>query len=972
MSENIPPAAAVESMLKTRTELGDVGPCLSPPLPRTTKGYPRRYHVPGAGRPPGSIVSVGMSAQRYSPPAQPRGLRYPAENVHGRAVYRVNMAPSQGSVGRRYVGTTYLCGHVLPANPAPRRQPSYSSLGSSRTHHSAKGPLTSHGNVRDFMPLAHRTNQPVASDVTRIYQPGIAVESMVPLRAAQPSPYYGDRQTRGYNYDTFRLPGSFPESPESSARPSRRGATRRPFDLSTSASPSSGFRRDSPVHRLPPAAPEQLSRDDRGTSPLYYDYTEGFGEDEFFSTKGSSVSSTSHRTRQMVGSARSQHFQAHAHAMPQKIAGISPTVSGKSSERSFGPLSDRTASATYEAGTKQPRDDYSPGKQKQRADADQYHSESSVQFGQNFTQYSSSLESEIRSQELASKSLDPGSYSSSSGRPSQAAKESSGSSGNWQRIENGSKRSDSDGDVLFAADSMRPEEHQDTDNDTDLNDGTASEIAWRKAHLESEQHDGILAELNMFGVNARSYRQVHMSHSVRYGEGRASDDQAQHLHCSWTRSSERLGFSENPVPGPLRSSVSPPSAEIRDTPTEEQPTILSKASFPWLAKADPAVTANLSETSLSPPLQRMSSQASRSPEPHMLRVVNASTPLLPIPTRGHGSVASLGGRGSIMQTPPKFKLRLQRSCAGQSVSSFERRPWNVDENYPWAGLSPDVRVDLPDWTSRDPSPVKERKFRLRLPRRSKRGSRNKRRGSQILADTEDSATTANDPTENGLRGMGYRNGEPSGMRSEASDAPRLPSCMFSDHGISPSATWSGAVSTANNSQEPSPSSGLVRAENPLEMHSVFSNDSSDAEAAAQPEPRQLSVRDRFSSLRARFAASRAFDVRFRENPRSSNGLESEEASSPAQSRSKDSRDDDLAADHPTRFYPFRPHHHHDSHDDDDDDHAQDDHEHVPHVKGLRQKTLRAGRAVAGKLRRWVARRREQVSRLRRRRSAVAL
>ena len=850
----------------------------------------------------------------------------------------------------------------------------------------------------------------------RVRQPGFVVDPNAGFRPGRYNACMGHHEGHGYSYDG--APMSVPCSDPTclAVSQSKMDMAREPSQMSSSSSssssesPASPSDFDSPAECLLPSAsasgsgPRAGSR--RAPVPLFYDYTEGFVEEEFFVANGSIPSLSSQGS---MANGPQQHAESHAQMAPRDPAAffrdVSARIAALSMEGTLRPIELETSSL----GTMPSAEEGSSRGESERplvAEEDPSPGPStSTRKGSDLS--ISSFGTHLRLDRYPCDKQAPTSPVSNSAGVPRGTDGSPEPSGDWEAaVESANKISYRDLGLSSAASSSSSASGGPSRGDElDLADGTPSEIAWREANLGAECRGGTLAKLNTLGRQARDSRQANLPSLPATRGGLAVDgDEEESGRCVEQHALPKLIV--DPRHGGSATTTTTTSTTVITTATtettrttaassssgtkpsttraatallmteNEAPALLSKRSFPSLHKEVGAGTATSSQRSLvspmhpMPPLPNSPSTDARSRPVRM----DGTGPAFGLGIHHDAVVSLVPGQGGGVAAPYKVKLRMQRSCAGQSTTSAELRPWNIDDNYPWTSTALDVHVGTPELATRlQPPPAKPRRFKLRMPRKWSLTQKRCLKSD----DAVQKAALAGEPTlasslskPEARQHLGVRLEGVSFLNDDANDFNDAPCFLAGSVTDTPPKVFgdgsAAPVGRGSENDAPlSPSTMLARSISPVELRSVFSSDSSDDDGDdGRQRPRQRRdgrpsrVRDRFSSLRARFAASRAGnDVGVSApatdgDPRgscqtvtSAPSHTSREALSrhchhPLPRRASASP----SGGHPTSNGP----------------------RHASNI--LRHRTWRV---VAGRLRRWVARRREQVSRLRRR-NAVAL
>jgi hypothetical protein len=191
---------------------------------------------------------------------------------------------------------------------------------------------------------------------------------------------------------------------------------------------------------------------------------------------------------------------------------------------------------------------------------------------------------------------------------------------------------------------------------------------------------------------------------------------------------------------------------------------------------------------------------------------------------------------------PKFRIKSRFFDAQRSYSPANSHPWNLDENYPWYGQQPTIR--LSSLRSMNPGTQKGPKFKLRVTRASVSPSDTMKispeAGSSLdLRSPKDLFT----PSTN-LSGIFRQVGRQFSSRKSSVVLERAPG-----NGTQASCTVLGSAQI-NGNYEPNPnllgppSSTLAYPTSPTEVRSFFSEDNSQIKG-------HNSLRKRISDLRAR-------------------------------------------------------------------------------------------------------------------------
>lgn len=865
----------------------------------------------------------------------------------------------------------------------------------------AKGPPPSASSQRVVWP-SHSPHPAGRSDVAgRVRQPSFAMEPNGGFRPGRYNAYVGHHEGHGYDYDGVPMPVPYSDPIGLAVSSSKMDMARAPSPMSSSSEPpASPSGTDSPAECLLPTTSASSSapgaRSGKAPVPVFYDYTEGFveEEEEVFVANGSIPSLSSQGS--MARRPR-QHAGSHVRMAPRDPAAFFRDVSARIAQLSLERTLRPTELETSSSGTVPSVDGSSRGESERRLVTEEDPSpgpSTSARKGSDPSTVAS-FGTDLCVDPYPCDEQAPASSASNSAGFPHGADGSPDSSRDWEAAVETANRISCRNLGLPSAASSSASGSLSRGDELDLADGTPSEVAWREANLEAECRGGTLAKLNTLGRNARDCRQANLPSSSATRGGLARDgDEERSGRCVEQDALPKLtvdprhGGSTTTTTSttattttPASSGTKPPTtraATALSTTEDEAPVLLSRRSFPWLHKDVGADTANSSQRSLvSPP--------HLTPPPHNSRSTDARSRQVRMEGTGPASglgidevvVPSVPGQGSGVSAPYKLKLRVRRSCAGQSTTSAELRPWNIDDNYPWTSTALDVHVGTPELATRlEPPPARPRRFKLRMPRKWSPGQRRSPKGDDAVqkaavAGQSTPASSLSEPEARPHRGVG-----PEGVsipNDDVDDAPCLlagsvadtPPKVFGDGSAAP------VERAGENDAQLSPSTMLARSASPVELRSVFSSDSSDDDDDdGRQRPRQRrdggpsTVRDRFSSLRARFAASRALNgVGVGVSTPAADGnpcLSRASCQTITSAPSRMSREGLSRHCHhpPPRRSSASP----------CGGHATSKGpRHASNI--LRHRTWRV---VAGRFRRWVARRREQVSRLRRRNAVVAL
>ena len=672
-------------------------------------------------------------------------------------------------------------------------------------------------------------------------------ESATSLPGASPSGH-GRNES---DYDDMRIPGAFPEDNIRSTRSAQRPLRHQPSQMSSNLVWSSTSSTALPLG-LPIEGPSRQSAVETETSvPIFYDYTEGFGDEVNSTAKVSTTSLSSSATRDIppegqlhvrrtrkedpLGPGFGDSAGPHPDGMPRlrvrNFANQSPEVAEPS-----GALPSRPDAQSYEISFDTTARQHVPRPSTLVSESEPIGESSGYR-----TSVVAERRSTLSNPEACNHSKGTGIsyYSNRVSRPSLE---------NWDDAEPDVARTGIDRSYPAPSNTSvhdNAENHVETFELESTED--PAELEWRRATLESEYESGALAELNTFGLNAKHNR-CGRSGNVRMTE-RTEIESLQTPNVPSTNLATDPDEQQDHTQ-PLASSSASSSKKTPPTVSRhDSPPLLSRASFPWLVGGTNAFDGNISDRAVSSSLGRVSSQASSSFKFSQHQRAAPST---------SGAAAldsSVSPQDDDKLATPSQQLRLKmfQSDPAPSTSSAELRPWNLDESYPWATTSPDVSVDAPFIApAADNLPSKSPRFRLKMfgtsiPYRKARRSEDVSVSAtpRVSSVARDNSTDVREGKQSGRLDHPGRfdstlhvNGTPEMVGVELKEA------AMSAWDTSFGSLSRGAVKDDNTltSLDVTP----LSVDHPLEMRSVFSDDSSD-------QGRRSSIRNRISSMRARFA-----------------------------------------------------------------------------------------------------------------------
>lgn len=146
-----------------------------------------------------------------------------------------------------------------------------------------------------------------------------------------------------------------------------------------------------------------------------------------------------------------------------------------------------------------------------------------------------------------------------------------------------------------------------------------------------------------------------------------------------------------------------------------------KNSIPQLMKALPSLPKDQKDESfraLSPPSRQTSIEITLPFQftPLFLETRTTATPIPESDEKNNIPVYQIAAQPTTPPPPPKLKLRRRTSSGYRPKSSSSSQPWNIDENYPWTNLAPNVRLSS---IIKDDEPIvlpKRQKFKLKVSR----------------------------------------------------------------------------------------------------------------------------------------------------------------------------------------------------------------------------------------------------------------
>ncbi|KAI9887856.1 MAG: hypothetical protein M1823_000378 [Watsoniomyces obsoletus] len=865
MSENAAPStAAIQSMLKTTTEMGDINPFIMSP-----RRVLHPLNNPGINHQPTSEFSASHCLRdyrgptRWTPARQPSGPRYSAPCPQGRPLRGPSMTSFQGPVRHTlrsgvhgpppgYVAATAAAMQGLTLHPS-------GTFGNPPTLNRVVRPSSPFHQPTAIRPINYRAFSPAYSDFgSHGRQARSFLEPSASSRttASSPSPSgYGQHGT--YHQRDGRMPGSYPESTES-ARQSSRVLRRQPSQLSSNRTPSSNFEQESPLS-LPPAVHlgGEVARNGEPTIPLFYDYTEAFG-DEDYSSKASTRSFSSYATREGAGEGRGLMPRPQMPVIPPKHPSRAPqgmlmSRSRMTADEYAGYRSSSSDRAEMTMRDGQSEYDTPPQQTSSRR------SRSSPREGDEHGPPVPAHQTSMGLSPDASLQKSNSYFNSSS---SQSANESGESSPNWLVIQQSENGGD-DEQLVPSSDSSASVQIKIESVEADTTDDSSAELVWRRTVLNAEQHAGLLVELNASGLSARNYRRTispeggrRMAESTKIEvDGKMTQSNLQG-GTTTTAMDTHISVRREPI---FKEEFTPERTTLLPD-GHDSPILLSRASFPWLVGGPGTLDGASSEDMTARLRQSQSSLLGRS---------LLADPSLPGPEAS--LIPGCPGKilGSPLSPPQKFKLKMQHAKLAPSTSTLHLRPWNLDENYPWTSTGPDVQVDASFVaTPALPEQAKPRKFKLKKifrPSMSSRTSFQVGDSSGAAAPTASgrlSGTGTSLTNEEGRHRRSKQFGRFSLQRSSSGDGDGTGN-LVTTKPTEPMSSATGAPKIAE-SVQPTSNTGISNngphhqqqpfflgyQEEPPEMRSVFSDDSSDDGI----EHRRSSIRHRISSFRARFGS----------------------------------------------------------------------------------------------------------------------
>lgn len=285
-----------------------------------------------------------------------------------------------------------------------------------------------------------------------------------------------------------------------------------------------------------------------------------------------------------------------------------------------------------------------------------------------------------------------------------------------------------------------------------------------------------------------------------------------------------------PPDGPTR--LGPPPAEVSPVDETKLPCNFSRI----LPEGDSTVT----KGALSSLKSAQTSQASsKQTESSKITSESSVTSALAL-----SSTAQVSLNPTTLQSPPRMKLKLRNSGILSNASPHDSRPWNSEENYPWANHSTSIR--LPSLIKDDKSTgSKAPKFKLKLSHNSNvtsetvrvnRDSADSRLGTGLHLPNPKDLFTPVAGLDSIFRQVGKH------IHSRKSSANSSPLARES----TPAPAIRGQTISTDKSHQSEPQSNdlVVPPIIPSEVKSFFSDDSSNI-------PGRHSLRKRFSNLRAK-------------------------------------------------------------------------------------------------------------------------
>ena len=269
---------------------------------------------------------------------------------------------------------------------------------------------------------------------------------------------------------------------------------------------------------------------------------------------------------------------------------------------------------------------------------------------------------------------------------------------------------------------------------------------------------------------------------------------------------------------------------------DDGPMLLSKTSFPWLRTDDPLAIDSLMKppSTRLPSISTQSSPSSSEEEASRNTHVDLASRYI---DQASYRLSMVEGDLSTAKQQPSFKAKVRRSDVDKATSS-ERCPWNLDESYPWVGASPDIQIELPKPESQpSPSLSKPSRFKYRNFKTSSAARFIRFRKLPTLRRAPENITPGAISTI-----------EPGGEKHITG----VPECVERKHGQS---SQTCCLKQGHNVNEDQSQPAIDRGgETRLEIPSFVSDDSSEHH-------RPSSIRDRLNSLRARFADTDAPHVK---------------------------------------------------------------------------------------------------------------
>ncbi len=856
MSENAAPStAAIQSMLKTTTELGDINPLVMSPPRRVLHplNYPGTNHQPTGEFSASHCLRDFRGQSQWTSTRRPPAPRYSAPYPQGRPLRGPSLTSFQGPVRNTlrtgvygpppgYVAATAAAmqqGHML--------HPS-GTFGNPPVLNRAVRPSSPFYQPTAIRPLNYRAFSPAYSDFGGYARPTRGfLEPTVSSRTTASSPSMsGYGQQSGSHQRDGKMPGSYPESTESVRHPFR-VLRRQPSQLSSNRTPSSHSEQNSPLS-LPPAAHlgGDMGRKETPTVPLFYDYSEAFG-DEDYSSKASTRSLSSFATRESGGDMRGLMPRPQVPAIPLKHSAraahsLSMDTTRSTTDEYAGyrsSSSDRAAMTIGGAGSRDGESEYdAPGQ------------ESSVQLSSLCGSYEPGppVPAHRTSMGVSSETSLQKTDSYLGSKSSDFANDSGEASPNWVTIKRSSNGEDHD-PAVPSSDSSASVPIKIESVEADTTDESSAELVWRRTVLSAEQHAGVLAELNASGLTARNYRRTISPEGGRRVVQESMIDVDRNTARPGLQTRDTTTVVDTHLCTTRQSNSNTDFIEERTAFVQEDqdsPVLLSRASFPWLVGGLGTLDGASQENITARLRQSRSSLLRGSP------LANSSLPGPEAPLVPSSPDKMLG---SPLSPPQKFKLKMQHAKLAPSTSTVHLRPWNLDENYPWTSTAPDVRVDASFVaTEATPEQVKPRKFKLKMFRPSISS-----RKSLQLGDDSGAGASASKRLSDTV--MGFTNEEGRHRRSKQLGRFRLQLASSGDTKDAAINNPEGLLPTTGSSKPTElvpPISNCIHhqflslncPDQPQELRSVFSEDSSDDGV----EHRRSSIRHRISSFRARFGS----------------------------------------------------------------------------------------------------------------------